>query len=131
MVCPIYACSSSVADNSTSTTTHDVCFIDPESDARYAFFVPVVLVLVANVLFFAAVLHVVVSAPVSRGAKRKMIPPRTARALKASLMFLPTLVRVPLTPFATERPCYAPHDTPREQRDVSHLDVMSVSLADW
>ena len=91
---PIYdAFRSSIADNGTSTTTHDVCFVDPESDARYAFLVPVVLVLVANVLLFAAVLRVVVSAPMSRSAKKRMIPPRTARALKASLMFLPTLVR--------------------------------------
>ena len=83
----------STADDGTSVTTQDVCFINPESDARYAFFVPIILVLVANVLFFAAVLHVVVSAPVSRSVRKKMIPPRTARALKASLMFLPTLVR--------------------------------------
>jgi len=89
----IYVFRSSTTDNGTSVTIQDVCFIDPESDARYAFFVPIILVLVANVLFFAAVLQVVVTAPVSRSVRKKMIPPRIARALKASLMFLPTLVR--------------------------------------
>ena len=72
-------------------SAYAVCFIDQKSDARLVFFVPLVAMLVLNLVFFAAVMHVVVTAPVARSARKKMIPPRSRRALKASLMFLPTM----------------------------------------
>ena len=79
------------AENSTSTATNAVCFIDQESDARFVFFVPLVAMLMLNLFFFVALMHVVVSAPIAQSAKKKLVPPRTKRALKASLMFLPTM----------------------------------------
>lgn len=87
----VSASADNVPSNGTSPALQDVCFINQESDVRLMFFVPLVLVLLLNVFFFGAVMYVVVSAPVGRTARKKLVPPRTARALKASLMFLPTM----------------------------------------
>jgi len=73
------------------TAAIPICWIAPHSTARYMFFVSFAVVLAANLVLFTAVMHVMLSAPAPRRSARKMVPPHAARALKASLVFAPSM----------------------------------------